>query len=162
MFCPKCKDEYRPGFTRCATCDVDLVDDLSAVQAAPVTDGPAPVGVAGAKRSPVSMRDYCGFTSLDEARKARDLLRTEGVASEIAICDSPDSGPTGPTVEEYWLRVEPRKLKIAMQLLGYDEAEAEAEAEPEEDEVTQCGACGHTVAADEKFCPRCGATFEED
>ena len=28
MFCPKCGDEYRPGFTRCADCDVDLVEKL--------------------------------------------------------------------------------------------------------------------------------------
>lgn len=28
MFCPKCGDEYRPGFTRCADCDVDLVETL--------------------------------------------------------------------------------------------------------------------------------------
>lgn len=28
MICPKCKAEYRQGFTRCADCDVDLVWDL--------------------------------------------------------------------------------------------------------------------------------------
>lgn len=28
MFCPLCKAEYRPGFTRCADCDVDLVWEL--------------------------------------------------------------------------------------------------------------------------------------
>ena len=28
MFCPKCRAEYRPGFTRCADCDVDLVHEL--------------------------------------------------------------------------------------------------------------------------------------
>ena len=27
MFCPKCGDEYRPGFTRCTQCDVDLVEN---------------------------------------------------------------------------------------------------------------------------------------
>lgn len=27
-YCPKCKDEYREGFTRCAECDVELVDEL--------------------------------------------------------------------------------------------------------------------------------------
>ena len=26
MFCPVCGDEYRPGFTRCSDCDVDLTD----------------------------------------------------------------------------------------------------------------------------------------
>ncbi|HVB33128.1 MAG TPA: hypothetical protein VNJ52_01955 [Patescibacteria group bacterium] len=28
MFCPNCGIEYRPGFTRCNDCDVDLVDKL--------------------------------------------------------------------------------------------------------------------------------------
>ncbi len=28
MFCPKCKTEYRPGFTRCADCGSDLVERL--------------------------------------------------------------------------------------------------------------------------------------
>ena len=28
MFCPQCKAEYRPGFTRCADCKVELVDQL--------------------------------------------------------------------------------------------------------------------------------------
>jgi hypothetical protein len=28
MFCPQCKAEYRPGFTRCSDCDVDLVERL--------------------------------------------------------------------------------------------------------------------------------------
>ena len=27
MFCPQCNAEYRPGFTRCSDCDVDLVQD---------------------------------------------------------------------------------------------------------------------------------------
>ena len=28
MYCPKCKAEYREGFSRCAECDVDLVPEL--------------------------------------------------------------------------------------------------------------------------------------
>jgi hypothetical protein len=27
-FCPNCKYEYRPGFTKCPDCDVELVDKL--------------------------------------------------------------------------------------------------------------------------------------
>jgi len=30
MFCPQCHVEYRPGFTRCTDCDVDLVYELPA------------------------------------------------------------------------------------------------------------------------------------
>ena len=28
MFCPECRAEYRPGFTHCVNCDVDLVAEL--------------------------------------------------------------------------------------------------------------------------------------
>ena len=33
MYCPECRAEYRPGFTRCSDCDVPLVERL------PVTHG---------------------------------------------------------------------------------------------------------------------------
>ena len=36
MFCPKCGDEYQPGFTRCTDCDVPLVENL------PAAAGPGP------------------------------------------------------------------------------------------------------------------------
>ena len=28
MYCPNCRSEYRPGFTRCKDCDVALVEEL--------------------------------------------------------------------------------------------------------------------------------------
>ena len=28
MFCPQCQAEYRPGFSRCSDCDVDLVHEV--------------------------------------------------------------------------------------------------------------------------------------
>lgn len=28
MYCPKCRSEFRPGFTECAECGVRLVDEL--------------------------------------------------------------------------------------------------------------------------------------
>jgi len=28
MFCPECRAEYRPEFTRCSDCDVELVHEL--------------------------------------------------------------------------------------------------------------------------------------
>lgn len=35
MFCPECAAEYRPGFTRCLDCDVDLVSELPEAHASP-------------------------------------------------------------------------------------------------------------------------------
>lgn len=32
MFCPQCRAEYRPGFTRCSDCDMALVDSLPEVE----------------------------------------------------------------------------------------------------------------------------------
>jgi hypothetical protein len=29
MFCPQCRAEYRPGFARCADCQIDLVEQFS-------------------------------------------------------------------------------------------------------------------------------------
>jgi len=38
MFCPECRAEHRPSFTRCADCDVDLVQEL-------------PVGLSGTEKT---------------------------------------------------------------------------------------------------------------
>lgn len=37
MFCPQCQAEYRPGFTRCSDCGLDLVSDLPDADADPNT-----------------------------------------------------------------------------------------------------------------------------
>jgi hypothetical protein len=162
MFCPKCKDEYRPGFTRCATCNVELVDSLAAATAQSHlgSAGGGPVARPSAATI-LSMVEYCGFVALDEARRARALLRGEAIASEIAIRESAQSSPGGPVVEEYWLRVDRNRYKDVVRLLGYDEAPVEVEDDVAE-ESFDCGECGGTVAADEKFCPHCGARFEDD
>jgi hypothetical protein len=39
MFCPQCKVEYRPGFTHCADCDVDLVAELPKTAIEPSQSG---------------------------------------------------------------------------------------------------------------------------
>ena len=151
MFCPKCKDEFRPGFTRCANCNVELVESLRA--GAGVSP---PVGQAAPASSPLSLVEYCGFVSLEDARRARDLLFGETIGSEIAIRVSPAAG--GEPAEEYWLRVERARYKEVVRLLGYDEAQAPEEAE---EGSFACGECGREVAADESFCAGCGARFEE-
>jgi len=147
MFCPTCRDEFRPGFTRCTTCDVALVESLD-----PEHRRAAPTDIEAL--APVAMVEYCGFVSLDEARHARDRLRGQGIRGEIVIRDGPTEG--GRPTEEYWLRVDRDRFRDASTLLGFDEAEHEAD-----DGTFQCGECGAEVAAEESFCPGCGARFEE-
>jgi hypothetical protein len=153
MFCPSCKDEFRAGFTRCANCDVDLVEDLSKVERTPV-----PAERQRAEQLFVPMREYCGFLDLEEARRARDTLRLEGIRCEIAIRDAPGSDPREVIEEEYWLRIEAAKIASAQALLGFDESSgADVESETE-----TCETCGGNVAREESFCPRCGARFSRE
>jgi hypothetical protein len=44
MFCPDCKAEYRPGFTRCSDCDAALVERLEETEIH--TNKPEPSGAA--------------------------------------------------------------------------------------------------------------------
>lgn len=151
MFCPKCRDEYRPGFTRCATCDVDLVDDLSAAPS------PAPQPSMAIATGPVPMLEYCGFLELDEAREAREQLRGAGIRSDIVIRDNPEASAGGPP-EEYWLRIERARYAEGAKRLDLVAPQEPAGA----DEAFDCGECGRPVAASETACPHCGARFEDE
>ena len=151
MFCPNCKDEFRQGFTRCGRCDVDLVDDLAAVESG------NPVAVPEFAIQ-IRFGEYCGYLSLEEARQARDKLRPEGIRSEIALREPPDSSLEEPVREEYWLRVDTSQAKRVAQLLGGVPA---VEPEEEDDDSFACGDCGQKVADDELFCPKCGARFDD-
>jgi hypothetical protein len=117
MFCPVCKDEFRSGFTRCAACEVALVEDLSRIR--------EPVELpAEGHLATVELADFCGFVSLAEAREARETLRREGIRSEIAIREAPESALAEETKEEYWLRVDHSRYAVAARLIGYDLPEA--------------------------------------
>lgn len=145
MFCPTCRDEFRPGFTRCETCDVSLVESLDHGSQPEVPERPA--------APPARLVDYCGFVSLDEARRARDQLRQAGMRWEIVIREAE---PDAPAIdhEEYWLRVEAPRMREVVAMLGFDAADA-GEGE------LACDRCGHSVSDSETSCPSCGARFDE-
>jgi hypothetical protein len=150
MFCPVCRDEYRPGFTRCATCDVELVHALN-VEAPSV---PEPVVADAAPEEPMVV--FCGFLTLEEARQARDKIRAAKLPSEILIRDKPRSGSGQPAHEEYWLRVRPRDFAATENLIGFEPAVA-----ADTDDAFGCSACGAIVHASDESCPGCGLRFEE-
>jgi hypothetical protein len=82
MFCPFCKAEYRPGFTHCADCDVDLVHELP--------KGPIElrrIGEDGEYRVPGGPGDpnedpFCSFWKGNDARVHAELC---GVLNEAGI-----------------------------------------------------------------------------
>jgi hypothetical protein len=70
MFCPDCRAEYRPGFTHCVDCDVDLVELLPARRAEAEEIGPAIVFVT---------------TNAFEAALVKSCLEASGV--EVCLFD---------------------------------------------------------------------------
>jgi hypothetical protein len=64
MFCPQCNAEYRPGFTRCADCDVDLVNEPPEYALA----GQAPADPGDPNEDP-----FCSFWKGEDARVHAEL-----------------------------------------------------------------------------------------
>ena len=149
MYCPVCRDEYRAGFTRCATCEVDLVESLTAKQPA------KPAAVLAEVAAEEATANFCGFLSLDEARVARDKVRASRRRAEILICEAPGAKPEDPLKEEYWLRVTPHDFRAVADLVGFEPGAA-----TEGDESFLCSACGATVRSSDDQCPGCGLGFE--
>jgi hypothetical protein len=142
---------------------VDLVDspgDSAAPSVEAASKAAAAVKAGAASAGPIPMIEYCGFVALDEARRARDLLRGETIRADIVIREGPGSVSGGELVEEYWLRVEGDRYRDVVRVLGFDEAQA-ADAGLGDDDTFTCADCGAEVAASESFCPGCGARFEE-
>ena len=66
MFCPQCSAEYRPGFTHCTDCDVDLVDELPPARADSFESSPG--GSPGDEEDP-----FCAFWQGDDPRLHAEL-----------------------------------------------------------------------------------------
>lgn len=120
MYCPVCQDEFREGFTRCEDCDAELVADLAAAPPPPRPSA-APAADPDREPIPIDMADYCGFISLEDAREARDLLRSSRILSEIVIREAPGGDPEGELVEDFWIRVDRKRIREAQALLDADD-----------------------------------------
>ena len=139
MFCPNCKVEYRPGFTRCSDCEADLVDVLP--EEGLSSDGPLTmlwecadqtecVGVCQNLRSadiPYHVDEipyektakmgvdwrYRILISPDDLGRAKELLGVDAPQNTIPSSGAEDEEVADPTVEladaGMPLTVEPRR-----------------------------------------------------
>ncbi len=150
MFCPVCRDEYRSGFKKCATCDVALVASLD-------NRGPdAPEPVMADATPDEALAAFCGFLTLDEARHARDSVRGAKLPADILIREAPGTAVGSSLQEEFWLRVRPKDFANVESLIGFEPA-----APAGEDDTFLCSVCGATVHSADDACPGCGLRFEE-
>ena len=85
-FCPSCQSEYRPGFTLCKDCDVELVESLP--EAKPEE------GINTA----VELVELATFPDHPEAEMIRELLEENGIVtvlmSDAGAGISPLSSPS--------------------------------------------------------------------
>jgi hypothetical protein len=75
MYCPQCRAEYVPGFTRCADCDVALVEKLPAAK--PARREPARREATDDLVTVFSSHD------LGSAAVAQSLLRSAGIRFSV-------------------------------------------------------------------------------
>jgi len=70
MFCPECRAEHRPGFTRCADCDVDLVQEL-------------PVGLSGTEKT---LRRTWSSRTERPTQDSSEWFRTKSMTKSALTC----------------------------------------------------------------------------
>ena len=70
MFCPKCKTEYRKGFSRCADCDIDLILALPPEQE--LSD------------EYIDLIDIKTFSSRHDAELAKGFLESNGIDAVVS------------------------------------------------------------------------------
>ena len=169
MVCPQCKAEYRPGFTRCADCDVDLLNESEATHASRNA-----VAAAMSEKWPEQLwrgTDPHYYLSLMGSLSSK-RVPCYGRPAVPPAYDSIDEQPAGsfPSVE-FEVRVSASDLTFARWVMGSDDEMGEeegAKTETEAEEETSISGVEPQDALDADLapdtlavCPLCSAEFNE-
>jgi hypothetical protein len=156
-YCPTCRAEHRPGFTRCAECDVELVDALPA-EAAPDDEAGEWVNVyTGVSRAAEMVEANLASLGIPSARLPGEALETfpigvMGSPNEFSLwtVSVPQSAHAG--------RREQIERAVSLGRLAAGEEDPEAAAQAEEDyDVRACPSCVLYFHDNYTACPGCGA-----
>ncbi len=154
--CPACRTEYMLVATRCADCDVDLVD-ASALAAEEAERGAFP---------PASELECVRVAPIAWIHALSEALQQQGVAHRVesaSAADAPDG--QNPDVfggaQLFGLFVQSEHATTARDLDDSIAAQVLPEEAPplEEGEEETCPACGTALAANATECPDCGLAF---
>ncbi|RME20548.1 MAG: hypothetical protein D6806_16165 [Deltaproteobacteria bacterium] len=148
-YCPQCLSEYREGFTRCADCDVELVDQLG--EELELSEEAIQQALEGKELIEVARGE------LEVVKEVRALLSSQRVAS-IILEDKETKVPEG-MAPRVVLVVAKHELDRARQVLGEkfkQMVETEGVGAAPELEYGKCPACGTEVPDDTEECPECG------
>jgi hypothetical protein len=126
-FCPKCRSEYRPGFTRCTDCDAELVEVLPEVKPEEL------------HQTELELVELASFPDYSEAEMIQELLEEYGIPTVLRG----DVVPLGNVSGAATLLVEKAALPEAQKLYeDYFAGEVEGEAEPGDDRQDESDGTG--------------------
>ncbi len=116
MWCPKCKAEFREGFTHCKSCDVDLVHeeppDEPSLDEGPLTGRPLE------EELEVTGPAIAGtFVTMDEAQTAVQALSERGITAEVVNRDEQLPMPVQRMEPSFAVAVQPADLSQSRRLL---------------------------------------------
>ena len=158
MFCPQCRAEYRPGFTHCTDCDVDLVDrDLPATEYGRVRRNELPDKLSALLWQGADPYFYLALIGSLGSKKVSCF----GRPVNSPMYDSFQEQPPGSYAEgEFEVRVSEENLPFGQWVLSsLEEALKEEEVDSKESrEETE----GQDVSPDVTgICPLCFAQFTD-
>ena len=152
MFCPRCRSEYRAGFTRCAHCEVELVAELP-----PADLYENPDAMAKALEGKDTQAILVG--SHVDLAQAQRFLGSQQILSVLA--GEGDQEVEAPMHQRLFLMVAAEDLeraRAAIQARWREGAIAQGlmTKEPGAVSADVCPACGASVPANVSECPDCG------
>ena len=136
-WCPKCKSEYREGFTECATCHVPLVDELPEEDETRIQDTVQDEPAEGIVQIANPIAVYTSERRID-AEMIRDMLQDSGIAAGMRQVMIQQSGAVSGRRARYGVElvVDAADTARARQLI--DEMKQALEAEQmDEDELAR-------------------------
>lgn len=148
-FCPVCLSEYRAGFTRCATCEVDLVDKLEGEHH--FTEEEIQKALSGHELVAISRG------GMDAVLETREVLTAERLPALVVEDKEQPSNPEQP--KRVVLLVRKIDVPKANELIGdvFKELVAkEGLSTNAEIKSDICPACGTKLPEDAEECPECG------
>lgn len=151
-FCPMCLSEFRVGFEKCNSCDVDLVDQLK--EEMELTEENIKRAVEGQELIPIRRN------TLDVIKETRDLLSSHRIASVIVEDQQPPMHPGAPAL--MILLVPKDSVEATGKVLGENFSEMLQEegitknSDSTAVQYNSCPACGSKVSENTEECPECG------
>ena len=165
MFCPSCGAEYRPGFTQCAHCMIDLVEELpqrATMDMSELGDS-VPVGLSSSSEvgRPIEIDgrivDLMRLFTLDQATEVRDVLANHGIGQLLIPVEDLGFPDQRPRFEVRVRRSDGERAEDLLREVWRSMVEAEGTSpdaglgNPE-----QCPACSAHIPLDAEECPECG------